>query len=320
MVGGDFGVGSVAQHFFQSTRWSCRTAGIAIVWLLIGGLLQAQSLQPRFLDALGEPSLFNTTSSDGPLTVFDWSGSPSEPPDPDAPIATDRPDFTEASSTVGLGVLQIESGYTYAFDDDGTVSTKTHSYPEALFRYGVIGDWLELRLAANVAGETVAVVQNHGATDLYLGAKLALTLQSGILPEMALVPQMLVPTGDSAFTADEVLPGLNWLYGWDVTDCLTTAGSTQFNRRVDDGTGDAYTEWAQSWTVGYSLHDQIGAYTEWFALFPTSADTACVEHYADGGLTFQFTPDLQLDVRAGVGLNDAAADYFVGTGLSVRFR
>ena len=36
------------------------------------------------------------------------------------PLITDRPDFTEASSTVGYGVTQFELGYTYAFDNDGT--------------------------------------------------------------------------------------------------------------------------------------------------------------------------------------------------------
>jgi hypothetical protein len=27
-------------------------------------------------------------------------------------------------------------GYTYAFDDDGTTTTESHSYPEPLLRYG----------------------------------------------------------------------------------------------------------------------------------------------------------------------------------------
>ncbi|MCA9212882.1 MAG: hypothetical protein KDB27_07455 [Planctomycetales bacterium] len=30
--------------------------------------------------------------------------------------------------------------------------------------------------------------------------------------------------------------------------------------------------------------------------------------------------DVQFDIRAGMGLNDDADDFFVGTGLSVRFR
>src|SRR5262245_49645413 len=52
------------------------------------------------------------------------------------PLVTDRPDFTEASSTVGLGVFQIETGYTYSYDANATSSTTGHSYPETLLRYG----------------------------------------------------------------------------------------------------------------------------------------------------------------------------------------
>ena len=58
-----------------------------------------------------------------PGTLFQWSygNSFSGGPDLDAPLVTDRPDFTEASSTVGRGVAQIEFGYTYTYNaDDGT--------------------------------------------------------------------------------------------------------------------------------------------------------------------------------------------------------
>ena len=206
-------------------------------------------------------------------TLLSWSGAPAAEggPDPDAPLVTDRPDFTEASSTVGLGVVQLESGYTYAYDDDGGVSTKSHSAPETLCRVGLLADWLETRMAWNYADEGVGGVATAGAEDLYLGLKIGLTPQEGVLPEMALVPQMTVPTGAGAFTAGEVLPGVNWLYGWDVNEFISTAGSTQFNRSIDEDAREAYTEWAQSWTIGYSLADKLGAYTEWFAFFPHSA-------------------------------------------------
>lgn len=255
-------------------------------------------------------------------TLFQWSygTSFSGGPDLDEPLVTDRPDFTEASSTVGLGVAQLEIGYTYSFDADGTASTKAHSYPEPLLRYGILADWLELRVGWNYANVESGGQEFSGSEDLYLGFKVGLTPQEGILPEMALIPQMTVPTGANAFTSDEVLPGLNWIYGWEVNDCIVTAGSTQFNRNVDEITGDSYTEWAQSWTIGYALTDTVGSYTEWFALFPHSADTAKPEHFFNGGFTYLVNNDVQWDIRAGVGLNDAAADYFVGTGLSFRFR
>jgi hypothetical protein len=35
---------------------------------------------------------------------------------------------------------------------------------------------------------------------------------------MALFPQVTIPTGGSAFTDDQVLPGVNWLYGMATVD------------------------------------------------------------------------------------------------------
>ena len=255
-------------------------------------------------------------------TLMRWNSALAEeggPPHQNELCVTDRPDFTEASCTVGQGVVQVENGYTYSFDDDGTDQTIGHSYPESLWRIGVLADWLELRCAYNYANEEVNGASVSGSEDLYLGVKLGLTGQAGILPEMALVPQMTVPTGDDSFSADEVLPGLNWLYSWEVNDFISTAGSTQFNRQIEDLPNEAYSEFAQSWTIGYSLLENVGAYTEWFVFVPHSAVAVQTEHYFDGGFTFYLTNNVMWDIRAGVGLNDAADDYFVGSGISFRF-
>ena len=150
-------------------------------------------------------------------TLFQWSYGTSFAggPDLDAPLVTDRPDFTEASSTVGRGVAQLEVGYTYLFDNDGTDQTIVHSYPEPLLRLGILADWLELRVGWTYITESVNSVRDSGSEDLYLGFKIGLTPQEGLLPEMSLIPQMFVPVGAEEFTADDVLPGLNWIYGWE---------------------------------------------------------------------------------------------------------
>ncbi len=255
-------------------------------------------------------------------SLFQWSGGTDESRTQrlasDEDLVTDRPDFTEASSVVGLGVLQIESGSTYAHDTDGTVRTQEHSYPEMLLRYGIFANWLEFRLATNFANNSVSSVRSAGAEDLYLGFKIGLTEQAGLRPEMSLIPQMTVPTSSSDLTSDELLAGLNWLYGWEINDIFSTTASTQFNKSHDEITSNTYTEWAQSWTIGYSLTDRLGGYTEYFGFYPSGADTARVQHYFDGGLTFGLSSNVQFDLRAGKGLNDAANDYFVGTGLSIR--
>jgi Putative MetA-pathway of phenol degradation len=255
-------------------------------------------------------------------TLLRWSFDPAdgEVAQLDEPLISDRPDFTESSSVVGLGALQVETGYTYTHDDDGTDRTIGHSYPETLFRYGVLANWLEFRLAANYGREETNGVRNSGADDLYLGFKVGLTAQEGWRPEMALVPQMTVPSGGSDITSGEVLALLNWLYGWDLNEFISPAGSTQFNRSLDRVTDASYTEWAQSWTVGYSLAERLGAYTEYFGLYPSGADTERVQHYVNGGFTYSISNDIQWDIRAGYGLNDAADDYFLGTGLVFRFQ
>jgi hypothetical protein len=264
------------------------------------------------------------SSSNG--TLFQWSSAPNAVggPNLDEPLVTDRPDFTEATSTVGLGVSQIEFGYTYTYDNSSDTGTRTQSFGEPLLRYGIFADWLEFRLALFPTEQqtTIGTVSNSTSSmaDMYLGFKIALTPQAGILPEMALIPQMTVLTGGQAFSANQTLPGVNWVYSWALSDTLATAGSTQINRSVDDGTGSTYNEIAQSWTVAASLSDQLGAYTEWFALIPSGADTNLTQHYANGGFTYLISNDVQFDIRAGVGLNAAADDYFIGSGLSIRFQ
>ncbi len=250
-------------------------------------------------------------------TLFTWGSGTFGGPDLGAPLVTDRPDFTEASSTVGVGVAQLEAGYTYFSDDSSAGQTRTHSYPEPLLRLGLYDDWLELRIGWNYADSRVMGSTDRGAEDLYLGFKLGLTPQDGVLPQMALIPQMTVPTGSSAFTSNRVLPGLNWIYGWELNDHISTAGSSQLNAAVDDG--GTFLEFAQSWTIAYTLTDELGAYTEWYGLFPGEGSGAETEHYFNGGFTYLLSDDIQWDIRAGVGLNDAADDFFAGSGFSIRF-
>lgn len=284
---------------------------------LVAGSAQAQLFDP-FRPAPG--------SFRGAPTIFDWSGPAGEPGGPpgfDEPLASDRPDFTESSTTVGRGVVQIEMGYTFIRDNDGGTYYNTHSFPESLFRVGMFADWFEFRFAYNhgiqlVAPPAISANTVAGGEDLYTGVKLALTSQRRWLPEMAIVPQFTIPSGDTDFSAHDVLPGVNWLYGWDITERLSTGGSTQVNKSVDDD-GTNYYEFAQSWTVGFGWTNRLGSYIELFSHHPSGASSAKPEYYLDGGLTFRVTNNLQLDARAGTGINGAAADYFLGSGAVVRF-
>lgn len=254
-------------------------------------------------------------------TLWTWDGGPHEPLPPleDRPLVGDRPDFTEASSVVGRGAVQVEMGYTYSRQDSPGVS-ESHTYPEVLLRMGVLAEWAELRLIWSAAEEQQGAGSgpNVGSEDLTVGMKLALTQQIDWLPESVIIWHLQLPTGSEEFTADEVLPSGAYIYGWELNDSWTTAGQTVLSRALDDATGEPYLEVAQSWTVGHSFTDNVGGYVEWFTIVPHGADQNPTESYFDGGFTFLLLDDLQWDIRAGVGLNEDADDYFFGTGLVFR--
>jgi hypothetical protein len=135
---------------------------------------------------------------------------------------------------------------------------------------------------------------------------------------MAIIPQMNLPTGPADVTDGEVEPGVNWLYGWDVNELLAVGGSTQVNRSRDDA-DVFYAEFAQSMTANWTLTEKVTGYTEWFAFFPAGSLVALPEHYFDGGFAYRVHNNLQLDIRAGVGLNAPADDFFAGSGSVLRF-
>ena len=239
------------------------------------------------------------------------------------PIEADRPDFTEASTTVGKGRTQLEVGYTRSRDRNGG-ATDAATFPEALLRVGLFADWFEFRLGQTLsssrtadAGEAIIV---RGAEDLYVGAKFAVSQQSRLRPEAVVLLQSTLPTGHRDFRARGALPGVNLLYGWDVVPgALAVGGSTQVNASENVG-GSRYAEFAQAVTVGYDFTERLGAYGEVFSIVPTGRNSTGLPatHYANGGLRFRITPNLQYDVRVGAGLNRAADDFFVGVGLAVR--
>jgi hypothetical protein len=244
----------------------------------------------------------------------------------DEPLVTDRPDFTEASSTVGLGVLQIESGYTFTYDDDDG-RFHGHSGPEALFRYG-IADIVEFRLVWNYAWEVSREggqdVVTDGADDLIIGTKIDMTNQGVWMPESALVIHLPLPTGARAFSSRHADIQFNYLYSWELSECFTLAGSSGYSTTAELTTIgpnevlDRHNVFHQSVTGALSLTETLGWYTEFFGLYSDGRVVDAPENYLNGGFTYLLNNDVQFDIRAGVGLNEAADDFFGGAGVSLR--
>src|SRR5262249_45586472 len=201
---------------------------------------------------------------------------------------------------------------------------------------GMFADWFEFRIGQNfftrrerlpasdfAAGTSPALTtqSDSGPADLYLGVKLGLTEQKKYLPESALILQMTVPTGSRAFTSEEVSPGINYDFSWDIVkDRFSIEGVLSANR-VRDDVGHGFVGLASGLTALYSLTRNLEAFGEWYGLYPAGAVAATTgpQHYAVTGLVYYFNNNFLIDVRAGMGLNEHASDFLAGTGFAVRY-
>jgi len=239
------------------------------------------------------------------------------------PLESDRPDFTDSSTTVGYQRLQIESGYTYTQAIGGDPTHSAHDLPELLIRYGV-AERLELRLAWDEGmvfdrytdRNSGRVVNENGSTDLEFGFKYAIRKQDKWRPQSAIVVSVSAPVGAPAQSSRQVDAFVNYLYSWELTKKLSLNCSTGSLWTAESG--DRFSRFSQSASVEYELTEKLHVFNEWFAFFRCDSSDNRPQHYYDAGLTYLVTPNFQLDWRAGLGLNDAADGFFTGCGLTIR--
>jgi hypothetical protein len=243
-------------------------------------------------------------------------------------IETERHDFTQSATTVGRGVVQIEAGYTFFYEDEDGERETAHTGPETMFRFGLSED-IEFRLRWDYAWVDGEVEDESGAEDLRWSFKLQITEQEcgNWRPTSALEINSTVPTGGEAWTTGRVGIGLDYIYLWEVAEGTTIAGSTGF---ATDGFGDfgwippdqqadKSLAMSQSVALGFELTEASTMYVEWFGIFSHGQSDEIVFEVFDVGIDYYVTSNFVLDVRAGVGLSDDADDFFSGVGGGYRF-
>jgi hypothetical protein len=241
-----------------------------------------------------------------------------------AELVTDRPDRTESSVVVPAGTVQLEAGWARTEDREAGAEAVLTEVPATLVRIGMHPRW-ELRIGW--AGLVSEVVRTAGASrsevdgtgDGELGAKIHLLPEAGWRPEMALLVATTLPIGDDKLSGDAFDPSLRLScahtlsdrvgLGYNLGIAWSTEGVAPERHRLSDL---LYTV-----AVGFELSERWGAFTELFGEVAGSGATS-PRHSVDGGVTYLLRPRVQLDLAAGLGLSEAAADWFVGAGLSIR--
>ena len=244
----------------------------------------------------------------------------------DAPLrdlTTDRPDKTEAAQTVDAGHIQLEMDLaTWTSDRAGGVRTDTLSLAPFNLKYG-IGRSTDVQLViepylvrTETDRATTARRRVAGFGDMTLRVKHNLWGNDGGQTALAVMPFVTLPTNARDLGSRKAE------FGLIVPLSVTLSGSVDLGLMteldvVEDGRGYA-PSFVNSATLGFSLTDRLGLYTEIFTE-RTAARGARWVVTGDAGLTYRLTDNLQLDAGANVGLTHAADDVQVFIGLSRRF-
>jgi hypothetical protein len=244
-------------------------------------------------------------------------------------IETERHDFTQSVTTVGRGVMQIESGYSYFFKETDLEKESAHTFPELLLRVGLTED-IEFRLRWNHVWVFREDEEDRiGSEDLRYGLKLQMTRERccSLLPTSALEIRGSAPTAGEAFTNGSAQFSLDYIYQWTLIEGITLAGSTgwgtngfgDFGLVPDEPTEGYFNAYSQSAVLGFELGEQNTMYTEWFGIFSDGLDEEFSVSVFNVGVDHYVNRDFVLDVRLGFGLTEDSDDVFAGVGGGYRF-
>ena len=229
-------------------------------------------------------------------------------------LEPDRPDVTNGTHIVDVGLLQMEVGVVW---NRTAVNQHTAGTPATL-RLG-LSDWIEARISSDgFLSATDPSGTQRGIGNVQIGAKLRLWADPGGVPVLSILPTVNLPaaseskglgSGQADYTV-AVLTGTDFL----------TRGHIDINYgvgRIGAGTGlPRFTQQLVSWSASAEVPGPVTPYVEGFWISRQDPDGGPVVAM-DGGAIYVINPRLALDGGVQVGLSDAAPALSAFAGLSV---
>jgi len=246
--------------------------------------------------------------------------SPPQSPEPIREMSTDRPDITESAYSVAPGMFQVEmSFFDYERDRSGPDRLDAWIYGQVNFKYGITEN-SDLQLIFDMHTVSRAIGQGtrdvvSGFGDVTLRYKQSLWGNDSGRTAFAVMPYVSIPTG-SDVSADAWAGGLIMPLAVTLTERIAMGLMAEVDLVLDAETNGHDLEYVISGTLGFSLTERWGLFTEVVGIFGEDADAIGL---FDTGLTFALTDNLVLDAGVRIGLNRAAPDLGVFTGMSFRF-
>lgn len=235
-------------------------------------------------------------------------------------MSTDRPDTTESAYSVPAGAFQIEmSFFDYSRDANRGASSDQLILGQINFKTGLTQS-SDLQMVLNshaIGGESERgdVTRTSGFGDMTLRLKKNLWGNDDGPTALAVMPYVTIPThthlSEKAWAGGLIVP-----LSVTLSDRFTLGLMAESDLVHDAATEGYDLEWLHSATLGIALTEKVGAYVELVGIAGQDADYQAL---FDAGLTYTFTDSLIFDAGVRLGMNRAAPDAGVFTGMSIRF-
>jgi hypothetical protein len=243
-------------------------------------------------------------------------------------FVTDRPDFTEAAITVPAGHFQAEiSFFDISRDSTGGTRTETDLIGNVNLKMGLLEN-VDIQFIFDAFTEnrtTTAGVgtEVEGFSDLTTRLKINLWGNDGGSTAFALFPYVKIPTGTN-LSNDEWEGGVILPFSMDFSDDVSFGAMLQVDLTHDANSGSHDVDWIHTMVVGLPgfmgvpVADPLGTYLEYVGIAGSGAGLDYQALFS-GGFTWAMGDNTQWDVGFRAGLNEAAEDFGVFSGISFRF-
>jgi hypothetical protein len=242
-------------------------------------------------------------------------------------MSTDRPDTTESPYTVDAGHFQIEMSFvdfTYDRNNEDSRTVRSFTVAPLLLKVGLLNnadlqigiDPYTTEKTTDRATDTSETIDGFGDTTLRL--KVNLWGNDGGETAFAIMPLVKFPTADDGLGNGNIEGGFISILGVELPNEFSSAFMIEFDFSRDGADEEYIVDLVHTATVGRGLFGDVGGYLE-YAGFADLSGEQDYRGYFDAGLTYGLTPDIQLDGGIRVGLTEAADDFGVFSGISLRF-
>lgn len=231
-------------------------------------------------------------------------------------VDADRPGLLAATTVVGRGRVQLESGVQRSWTTNADSATSLLNVP-TMVRIGVserwelqVGDTLINRVSDRVGVDTQS---GRGWGDLSLGVKTAHE-GSGRRPGIVAYGTIGVPTGSDAFSSGALLASTLLQLTWDLSERVSVGGVGGYAHALKREAGTA--SGLVGGSIGVALPGDWATYVE-VGAFPVQGgpDSGTV----GGGVTRIVRERVQFDASLNRGIHAPSARWTFGAGVSVLF-